>query len=133
MKREPHAMRRLRFLYWLPAAVLLLTSCAGEQPTAAPPLSISDAHALIDRSLPRHVPDRDGWNTDMYAAFTALTVTPNRENICAVVAVIEQESGFRVDPVIPNLGPIARKEIEARAACARAHADREWRAGPQII
>lgn len=55
----------------------------------------------------------------MYGAFTSLTVTPSRENICAVVAVIEQESGFRVDPVIPGLGGIARKEIESRAA--RAH------------
>jgi hypothetical protein len=46
-------------------------------------------------------------------------VTPTHENICAVVAVIEQESDFRVDPVIPGLGTIARKEIESRAA--RAH------------
>lgn len=55
----------------------------------------------------------------MYGAFKSLTVTPSRENICAVVAVVEQESGFRVDPVIPGLGGIARKEIKSRAA--RAH------------
>ena len=48
-----------------------------------------------------------------------MTITPTRENICAVVAVIEQESGFRVDPVIPGLGAIARKEIDKRAS--RAH------------
>jgi hypothetical protein len=112
-------VHHFRFLFCLPAAVLL-ASCAGEQPTAPPSLNIADAHALIDRSLPRNLPDRDGWNSDMYAAFSALTVTPSRENICAVVAVIEQESGFRVDPLIPNLGPIARKEIEVRAR--RAHA-----------
>jgi len=51
----------------------------------------------------------------MYAAFTVLTVTPTHENICAVVAVIEQESEFHVDPVIPGLGAIARREIERRA------------------
>ena len=99
--------------------VLLLAGCAGEQPNVAPALSPTDARALIDASMPRNVPDRAGWATDMYAAFTALTVTPNRENICAVIAVIEQESGFRVDPAIPGLGVIARKEINSRAA--RAH------------
>lgn len=98
---------------------LLLAGCAGEKTTAPPPLNPTDAHALIEQTLPRHVTDRAGWATDMYAAFTALTVTPSHENICAVVAVIEQESGFRVDPAIPALGVMARKEIESRAE--RAH------------
>jgi hypothetical protein len=104
--------------FWLPAAAVLLASCAGERLNVPPPLNPAEAHALIERSLPRNVPDRAGWAADMHTAFTVLTVTPNRENICAVVAVIEQESGFRVDPVIPGLGPIARKEIERRAALA---------------
>ena len=55
----------------------------------------------------------------MYAAFTVLTITPSRENVCAVVSVIEQESGFHVDPLIPGLGAIARREIDRRAE--RAH------------
>ncbi len=54
----------------------------------------------------------------MYAGFTALAIAPTRANICAVVAVIEQESGFRVDPVIPGLPTIAWREIDARAARA---------------
>ena len=100
-------------------AALLLGGCAGEQPAAAPPLKAADARTLIEQSLPRTVSDRSGWSADMYSAFTSLTVTPSPENICAVVAVIEQESGFRVDPVVPGLGAIARKEIDTRAA--RAH------------
>jgi hypothetical protein len=100
-------------------SILLLASCAGEKPNVAPTLSPTDARALIEASMPRNVPDRAGWATDMYAALTVLTITPNHENICAVVAVIEQESGFRVDPAIPGLGVIARKEINSRAA--RAH------------
>src|ERR1700733_2314753 len=112
------AMHQNKVLIGL-GTVLLLAGCAGEQPKAAPDLNPADARALIEGSLPRNVPDRPGWATDMYAAFTALTVTPNRENICAVVAVIEQESGFQVDPAIPGLGVIARKEINSRAE--RAH------------
>jgi len=55
----------------------------------------------------------------VYNSFTALTVAPTHENVCAVVAVIEQESGFHVDPIIAGLGAIARREIESRAE--RAH------------
>jgi len=108
-------MHQFTIPIWL-LGTILLASCAGEQPTVAPPLNARDARALIEQTLPPHVQDRPGWATDMYAAFTALTVTPSRENICAVVAVIEQESGFRVDPVIPGLGMIARNEIAGRAA-----------------
>jgi hypothetical protein len=73
---------------------------------------------MIERSLPRSVADRAGWTADMYAGFTVLGIAPSRENICAVVAVIEQESGFRVDPVIPGLPAIAWREIDERAAKA---------------
>ncbi|MDB6097937.1 MAG: hypothetical protein QOK23_260 [Gammaproteobacteria bacterium] len=106
----------------LPICVLVaawwLAGCAGEKPTVAPTLNPVDAHALIEQSLPRYATDRAGWATDIYSAFTVLTVSLSRENVCAVVAVIEQESSFRVDPAVPNLGVIARKEINTRAAQA---------------
>ncbi len=73
---------------------------------------------MIERSVPRTAPDRAGWAGDMYAAFTMLGIDPARENACAVSAVIEQESGFRVDPVIPGLPAIAWREIDSRAARA---------------
>src|SRR5258708_35036598 len=41
-------------------------------------------------------------------------MAPSGQNVCAVVAVTEQESGFGVDPRIPNLPAIAWKEIERR-------------------
>ena len=70
---------------------------------------------MIEGSLPGAVSDRAGWAADMYAAFTALGIEPTHESICAVVAVIEQESGFHVDPVIPGLPAIAWREIDSRA------------------
>jgi Protein of unknown function (DUF1615) len=114
------AMHHDKILNWAPAIVLLLLSgCAAEKPEPMPALNTADAKALIEQALPRGASDKAGWTADIYSAFTVLTVTPTRENICAVVSVIEQESGFRVDPVVPNLGVIARKEIENRAS--RAH------------
>jgi hypothetical protein len=94
----------------------LLTSCAsGPPPTPSPAISPARSRDMIERSLPRAVPDRTGWAADMEAAFTVLGIEPSHENICAVVAVIEQESGFHVDPVIPGLPAVAWREINGRA------------------
>jgi Protein of unknown function (DUF1615) len=97
----------------------LMAGCAGERqssrPAAASPAQTRD---LIESSLPGSVTDRTGWAADMYSAFNVLAVAPTPENVCAVIAVIEQESGFRVDPVIPGLAAIAWREIDDRAAHA---------------
>ena len=101
------------------AMTAFLTSCASGPPTPAPSaISRDQARGMIERSLPRTVTDRSGWAADMQAAFTSLGIEPTRENVCAIVAVIEQESGFRVDPVIPGLPAIAWREIDSRAAHA---------------
>jgi hypothetical protein len=96
----------------------LLASCAGWRPTAPAPASPADARTVIGRSLPAGISDRAGWVTDIYAGFTDLGIAPSREHVCAVVAVIEQESAFQVDPVVPRLGSIAWSEIDRRAARA---------------
>ncbi|MGO9515316.1 MAG: DUF1615 domain-containing protein [Steroidobacteraceae bacterium] len=104
------------FLLWTLGFAVLLTSCASAPPeTAGPATRPSDARSLIERSIPRNVNDRAGWAADMYAAFAVLAIPPTHENICAVAAVIEQESGFQVDPVVPDLGAIAWREIDKRA------------------
>ena len=101
------------------AMTALVASCASGPPASAPPTaSPVEVRAMIERSLPRTASDRSGWAGDMYAAFTVLGIDPTRENVCAVTAVIEQESGFRVDPVIPGLPAIAWREIDSRAARA---------------
>jgi len=100
------------------ALVAALSACAGfEQPTSPSgirPISADEGRALIRRALPSGVNDAAGWATDMYAAFAALEMAPSHQNICAVIAVTGQESGFQVDPVVPGLSAIARREIETR-------------------
>jgi hypothetical protein len=81
-------------------------------------LSATEGRALVARLLPDGLNERSGWATDIYAAFAALDIAPTPENICATVGVISQESGFQVDPVIPGLATIARKEIDKRRESA---------------
>ncbi len=67
------------------------------------------------RLLPEKTPDRVGWATDIYAAFAALELAPDADNVCAVIAVTEQESTFQATPTVPGLSKIAWKEIDDRA------------------
>jgi len=92
----------------------LVASCASERANG-PKISEADAHTLIESSIPATVSDKPGWADDIYAAFTAQQIEPTKENVCAVVAVIEQESGFHVNSVVPGLPSIAWKEIHTRA------------------
>ncbi len=96
----------------------LISSCASDGTSRTPPGGTPAAHESIDRFLPATLHDRHGWSNDIQAAFNTLALVPSHEHICAVVAVIEQESGFRVDPIVPNLSAIAWREIDDRAANA---------------
>jgi hypothetical protein len=95
------------------AALIVLAGCASSPSgTATRP---EDARAQIATLIPANVSDRPGWALDIYAAFSALGIAPTVEHACQVLAVTEQESGYRVDPAVPGLGRIAREEIDRRA------------------
>jgi hypothetical protein len=70
--------------------------------------------ALIVRLLPPGLAGRGAWAEDIHSAMIRLGVEPHAQNVCAVVAIVEQESGFRVDPAVPGLPGIARRELERR-------------------
>jgi hypothetical protein len=89
----------------------------GGQPAAAWPgnLDEAEARARIGKLLPPGVKDRAGWSADLHAAFAHLKIPHATETYCAVIAVTEQESTFQVDPVVPGLPDIVRRELERRA------------------
>ncbi len=84
----------------------------------APERRILKGPPQIARLIPARVPDRNGWAEDIQAAMAALEIEANGQNVCAVLAVTEQESDFRVDPPVPDLPRIARLELEKRRAQA---------------
>ncbi|MBH3412249.1 DUF1615 domain-containing protein [Pseudomonas putida] len=96
-------------------ALALLQGCAGrreEEPEADP----AKVRAQLMRLLPAQAKDREGWARDIQVAFEAQRIAPSKRNLCAVLAVTEQESTFNADPQVPGLGRIARAEIDRRAA-----------------
>lgn len=78
-------------------------------------MAIASPRAVIEHTLPASLADRSGWAGDLYAGFTAVGIEPTKEKACATVAVIEQESNFQIDPVVPKLGAIAWREIDTRS------------------
>jgi hypothetical protein len=97
------------------ATVVLLAGCAADRMPEPIPARPDEVRAQIASLMPASVPDRAGWAADTYAALATLGVPPTLSNVCAVLAVTEQESGFRADPTVPGLGRIARQEIDRRA------------------
>ena len=97
-------------------AALLLAGCASDEALRAPQtLGPAPARALISKLLPAAVPDRGAWATDLHAAFAALNLPEKQEDLCAAIAVTEQESSFRADPAVPGLPAITWSEIDRRA------------------
>lgn len=96
------------------AFVLLLAGCVTAPP--APTRPSADTRSEIVRRMPAKVAERERWAADIETAFAAQRIEPNSENICAVLAVTEQESGYVTNPAVANLPKIARGEIDRRAA-----------------
>ncbi|MET0352292.1 MAG: DUF1615 domain-containing protein [Rhizobacter sp.] len=110
------------FPHTVPAILLalaaLLAGCAGPAPAPAPEpegLGPTEARRVTTAVLQDKTTDAAGWAADIHAALTTLELPSSVQNLCAVMAVIEQESGFRADPAVPGLPAIAWKEIERRA------------------
>ncbi|QOV64985.1 DUF1615 domain-containing protein [Kosakonia pseudosacchari] len=74
-----------------------------------------DVASVVRRTIPASVKDREGWAQDLATTFSSQKLSPTLENICSVLAVAQQESNYRSDPVVPGLNKIAWKEIDKRA------------------
>lgn len=111
------AAKATRCVILLLLIMMGLSGCRNwpDRTEPGPQISPSQARERIVALLPRRLSDREGWAQDIYAGFAAMQISPTDENLCAVIAVTEQESGFKVDPRVPGLSKIAWQEIEQRA------------------
>ncbi len=100
---------------WLALICAVFAGCAGDDPYRMPPSTPESMRVQIASLMPSTVRDRAGWATDIQESFTAMKIAPSKNNICAVLSVVEQESTYQVDPQVPNLAKISREEIFRRA------------------
>lgn len=62
----------------------------------------------------KRLPDAEGWAIDLLDVLRVNELPASKENVCAAIAVIDQESGFRADPAVPGLGRIAETALRAK-------------------
>ncbi|MEO8214906.1 MAG: DUF1615 family protein, partial [Myxococcales bacterium] len=104
---------RVLLLFAMTAA---MGGCRGGRPSAepasaglAPPALRADEIAAL---IPPRVRDRGGWAEAILNALTANNLNADRQPVCAVIAVIAQESGFAQDPVVPGLARLVATRID---------------------
>jgi Protein of unknown function (DUF1615) len=93
--------------------MLVVAGCASDP--GAPVRSPEAIQADIEALIPSRVAQRAAWAVDLQLVFAGLKLDPTPDRVCAVLAVTEQESGYNSDPPVPDLGRVAREEIERRA------------------
>ena len=99
-----------------PVACIAMLAMAGLALAGCAPQRTPEAvQAELLRKLPVSLADRGGWARDIQVAFSAQDLEASSENLCAALAVIEQESTYHVDPPVAGLAGIARREIDRRA------------------
>ena len=72
-----------------------------------------NAEELTDL-IPTRVKDRMSWASDILQISDELKISRDADNLCTIVAVVDQESNFIADPHVPGLGKKAVKEIDER-------------------
>jgi hypothetical protein len=90
----------------------LLLSCSHAL-AQSPELSINETTRLI-QSARKTVVDPKGWAIDLLDVLRSQNQPASRENICAAIAIIDQESNFVADPAVTDLGALAHKTLRAK-------------------
>ncbi len=87
------------------AGLLFMTTLAQ-----AVDITVNQVSRLIQISE-KGVTDRRDWARDLLEVLRVHDFDVSRENVCAVIAVIDQESSFRADPAVPGLGKVSESAL----------------------
>jgi Protein of unknown function (DUF1615) len=109
-----------RLSSWLGFSLCTLLAVAGcrkaqaPSPPAKAPRTLDVAEVV--RLFPEGVADAEGWAGDLLRASSAAGIPADTEHLCGAVAILQQESGFQVDPPVPGLADMVRKRLDELAA-----------------
>ncbi len=74
------------------------------------------ATANLIRAAEKGVKDTIGWAEDLLDVLKLHNLAQSRENVCSLIAVIDQESGFVPNPAVPGLGRISEQALREKLA-----------------
>ena len=94
-------------IFLITALSLLTTSACITPPLPKGGLTASSIEPLIRSDVANPKP----WAIAVEKGIRSSYKVPNAERACAVIAVIEQESGYKVDPQVPNLPKVVRQAL----------------------
>jgi len=113
----PSGMRRRHSWLALLFGACVLAACRRGtgplEPSVPPPPQLGLAQ--VTRLIPPHVKHREDWARDILAALEAEELVPSPPTVCSVLAVIEQESGYKEDPAVADLPRLVRSRLEEHA------------------
>jgi hypothetical protein len=73
-----------------------------------------DTTTRLVRAAEKNVVDPKGWALDLLDVLQVHNFPQTKENVCAVIAIIDQESSFNADPIVPGLGQLSEKALRAK-------------------
>ncbi len=79
---------------------------------SAEDITIAETARLIRKA--EKVPDSQGWAADMHDVLRQHDLDRSKENICAGIAIIDQESGFVANPAVPGLGKLSETALREK-------------------
>lgn len=68
----------------------------------------------VSKLIPGRVQQRDSWAQDISDITDELGIPKTKENVCSIIAVVDQESNFHADPEVAGLGEKAVREVQDR-------------------
>lgn len=86
-----------------------LTGCDYLQPATTESSSITAKQ--IAKLLPKRGQHVESWAQDINQIFDTLKIDKTPQNICSAVAIIDQESNFKANPPVANLGQSSLKAM----------------------
>lgn len=68
----------------------------------------------IAKLMPNRGHDKHSWAGDIQEIFNQLKIPHSKQNMCTTIAVIDQESNFKADPPVDNLGKSSLKALNEK-------------------
>jgi hypothetical protein len=104
----------MRYLLLIRISQIAAALALAMAPAIADTMDVSSTAILIRKA--EKVGEPEAWATDLLDVLRQHGLDQSRENVCAAIAIIDQESGFVADPAVPGLGRLSEEALRDKFA-----------------